>query len=923
MEERLHTSIFEESAVVERVARIVSSVRGTRPDYTRLAAELEQAISFDVFGIALLRHDRQAVRVVICRREGGSWQALQHQLPSEESMLEQVLQDPVLRVNEYPDGLDGPPAVSGDALTGFHQLRSTLIAPLSVEESVLGTLELGSTVEHIYADATLQRLVGAVAQVIASAIESAQLGGSADIQNRQRQVLKDVSSALTSKMDLSTILNQIVDGIAESLNVSSLVVMQERRDGHLRVEAQAGLDQEIVERVLQPFIAVNDQCIISWTLQYRKPFFSQDIADDERFPTSNALFSQFGVRSVFCYPLMTGTTVYGALLLCSPEPGGFTPLKIDILSLFASQATVAIHNGILLESAHQRSRFQEAIEHFERAHHTSVADSRSSAMPLQEVDDDEYNLFTRMREETQHTFGISFASLMHFIGDYLLTRSERDLQVILSAEQDEPYLPVPESIFKDTELHIPFSEPVFFRAGDALKDEHKEPLADTLSLLTQTAEVALARTGMLGELSRLLLQMKQSADGVKDAWFVIDLQGNCVYLNPAAEVFCDTRLEQMTATYGSQFLGQLNEPITIEYAFAKLLPRMRNAEEVRLYLQEFTHGIIYQQELRCVLASEPLYAQTMRQGIPNGRRSFSEYVATDHYYQFGRYALYNQQGQVSANALQVRDVTEQVRDEKNRSALLSAVSHDLRTPLTTIKAAVTGLLQRDVDWEEHDRHAMLEDIDVEADHLTVLVNALVELSRIEMGALVLEKEWCDVTEVTYGALAKVARVLAGRPVCTQFQPHLPLIYVDHVQLERVFYNLLENVARSSSQQTEIGVKVDVIGEGQRLLRVQVLDYSYEVPEQERERIFQTFYSPGSESNGLGLAICKGIIEAHQGRIGVEAIAGGGSCFIFTMPIHPQTASGTLSMTSGWVGQPLPRSVKQASQTGETRGEDER
>ena len=72
MEERSQTSIFEESAIVERVARIVSSVRGIRPDYTRLAAELEQAISFDIFGIVLLRHDRLAVRVVVCRREGGA-----------------------------------------------------------------------------------------------------------------------------------------------------------------------------------------------------------------------------------------------------------------------------------------------------------------------------------------------------------------------------------------------------------------------------------------------------------------------------------------------------------------------------------------------------------------------------------------------------------------------------------------------------------------------------------------------------------------------------------------------------------------------------------------------------------------------------------------------------------------------------------
>jgi signal transduction histidine kinase/GAF domain-containing protein len=924
MEERSHTSIFEESAIVERVARIVSSVRGIRPDYTRLAAELEQAISFDVFGIVLLRHDRQAVRVVVCRREVGSgWQTLQHQLPKEESMLARVLQEPEMVVNEYPDGLDGPPSVSGDALSGFHQLHSTLIVPLRVEESVLGTLELGSTVEHIYADVTLQRLVGAVAQVVASAIESAQLGGSAEIQNRQRQVLKDVSSALTSKMDLSTILNQIVKGIAESLNVSSLIVMQERREGRLRMEAHAGLDQETLKRVFAQSIPISDQCIIGQSLQQRRPLFSQDIAHDPRFPLSNDLFAQFDIHSVFCYPLVTGTTVYGALLLCATEPGGFTPLKIDILSLFASQATVAIHNGILLTSAHQRSRFQVAIERLEHAHHDSASDPHTYGVEQGEGEQAEYKQFARMREETQRTFGVSFASLMRFIGDHLLTQSEQGLQAILSAEQDEPYFTALEGMFNENEQDEPPLGQTFLQGNAMQNDEHKEPLADTLSLLTQTAEAALARTGMLSELSRLLLQVQQSADGVKDAWFVIDFSGNCVYLNPAAETLCDMRLEQISATYGLQILKQVNEHITIEYAFAKLLPRVRNVEEVRLYLHEFMLGNVYQQELRCVLAAEPLYAPVLQQGMLNGRRSLLEHVPSDHYYQFARYPLYNQQGQISANALQVRDVTEQVRDEKNRSALLSAVSHDLRTPLTTIKAAVTGLLQADVEWEEHDRHAMLEDIDVEADHLTVLVNALVELSRIEMGALVLEKEWCDVAEVAYGALVKVGRVLAGRAVSTQFQAHLPLIYVDHVQLERVFYNLLENVVRSSPQQVEISVQVGVEGESQKLLCVRVLDYGYEVPEQERERIFQSFYSPGSDSNGLGLAICKGIIEAHQGHISVEGLPGGGSCFIFTIPIYPQAAPEKLALAGGWGAQPLlSRSVKETLQARETRGEDE-
>src|SRR6266487_2236352 len=888
MEARSYTSTFEESAVVERVARIVSSVRGTKPDYTRLAAELEQAIPFDVFGVVLLRHDREAVRVVVCRRESGSWRAFKHQLPREESKLECVLQSPRLLIGDYPEGLDGPPAVSGDALSGYHQLRSTLIVPLAVEESVLGTLELGSTVSHIYADQTLQRLVSAVARVLASAIESAQLGGSDEIHNRQRQVLKDVSSALTSKMDLSTILHQIVNGIAKALNVASLIVMQDRYRRFFRIEAQSGLDQAALEQVFRQQIPVSEQCIIGQTLQRRQPFVSHDIVTDERFPDSSAFFTIFGVHSVFCYPLVTGTTVYGALLLCSTEPGGFTPLKADILSLFANQATVAIHNGMLLESAHQRSRFQEAIERLERGLKQRTAASAEHDLSTAEHEEDaknEYMLLARVREETQRTFGVSFSSLLHFISDHLLTQSERDLQAIFSAGQDEQR--VEASIKPLDDVSLQFTSPELAPSSQ----EGPEPLADTLSLLTQTAEAALMRTGMLGELSQLLIQLKQSTDGVRDAWFVVDLGGVCLYMNPAAEALCGRHLEEFNSSYRPRLLAPDQAAfMTIEDAFVKLYPRLRNAEEVALYLRDFAQGKAYRQDLRCALASEHSYARP--EEAVHGRSSLlSKKEVSDYHYQLVRYPLYDQQGQFSANALQVRDVTEQVRDEKNRSALLSSVSHDLRTPLTTIKAAVTGLLQANVAWDERDYQAMLEDIDVEADHLTVLVNALVELSRIEMGALVLEKEWCDVAEIVHGTLEKVERSFAGRPVYTHFSPHLPLIYVDHVQLGRVFYHLFENALGNSPPQTEIVVNVDAIDDAQKMLHVQVVDHGSGVPEQERERIFQSISSGQRPyGNGLGLAICKGIIEAHQGRIGVGAGADGGACFFFTLPLHTHAAA---------------------------------
>lgn len=185
---------------------------------------------------------------------------------------------------------------------------------------------------------------------------------------------------------------------------------------------------------------------------------------------------------------------------------------------------------------------------------------------------------------------------------------------------------------------------------------------------------------------------------------------------------------------------------------------------------------------------------------------------------------------------------------------------------------------------------MLEDIDTETDHLTVLVSALVELSRIETGALILEKEWCDVIEVVYGTLAKMKRKLVGRPVSPYFQTDLPLVYADHVQLERVFYNLLENALHHSPDLSEIIIKLDVVGE---MLRVQVINHGDGIPEYERERIFKSFHSLRSYGDALGLAICRGIIEAHQGQIWVEGadealISGGtGSSFVFTLPISLQ------------------------------------
>ena len=735
METRTRPPTQEQSAIVERVARIVSRVRGAKPDYARLAAELEPAIPFDVFGIVLLRHDREAVRVVVCTHEADGWNAHYHQHPLKDSMVENILQrgqttsadadisesEPCLapdapheqdlaniEIRNYPEGLDGSPAQSGDALSGRPYLRSTLIVPLVVGDQILGSLELGSTRIDVYAGEALQRLISAVAHVLAAAIESAQIGGSVEIQDRQREELKNVSSALASEMDLSMILNKIVVGIAKALDVSSAIVTLDQRRGSLKMVVQYGLDSVFLEKIVEREIDLTEQAIIGFTLHRRQPNFSNDIAEDSRFPASQTFASQLGIRSIFCYPLVSGSTVYGALLLCSSEPGGFTPLKLDILSLFASQATIAIHNGMLLEAARERRRFQEAIEQLDavRQQHGSFESDEL----------DELLLLKRVREESEQIFGVSFSSLLRLISDHLLTSSERDLQNILHAVNDEQQ-PTNVNYVNGTAL--------------PLLEEQKA------ATLIETAEAALVRAGLLGDVSAALPPVitqlyERIRSDMTTPWFVTDGRGKCIYVNPAAEVFCGIHvsldklgnlasLQHPAHEVGKDALkidlhevswpleSQMhfdtylpysqNSSLTLLDAFAGLLSRIRNADDVRLYLQEFTYsdlasddvGIVERQRnlaqlefsptntFRFIIAAEPVQKRPHQQfqvesNVTREREPFSFNIhsakeprnrfsdpqtmlpnsaPSDRHYQFMCFALYDSQGHLLGNALQI------------------------------------------------------------------------------------------------------------------------------------------------------------------------------------------------------------------------------------------------------------------------------
>jgi two-component system sensor histidine kinase KdpD len=230
----------------------------------------------------------------------------------------------------------------------------------------------------------------------------------------------------------------------------------------------------------------------------------------------------------------------------------------------------------------------------------------------------------------------------------------------------------------------------------------------------------------------------------------------------------------------------------------------------------------------------------------------------------------------------------QMEAEKMRNILLSTVSHDLRTPLTVIAGAASSLLQGEDYLDGATRHEFAQTIYEEAKRLDRVVHNLLEMSRLQSEEFKLHAEWHVLEEVIGCALAQLESQLQDRPVAISLPADLPLVKLDALLMERVFINLLENAARH----TPTGTPIDIICriEGKNLV-VEVADRGPGLPVGEEEKIFDKFYQvwPGrTRGAGLGLTICRSIIEAHGGRIQAINRPGGGTIFRFNLPLEEES-----------------------------------
>jgi len=226
--------------------------------------------------------------------------------------------------------------------------------------------------------------------------------------------------------------------------------------------------------------------------------------------------------------------------------------------------------------------------------------------------------------------------------------------------------------------------------------------------------------------------------------------------------------------------------------------------------------------------------------------------------------------------------------ERIRNALLSSISHDLRTPLAVICGASSSLAARET-LEPEERRALAQSIFDHASDMSELLAKVLEMTRLQSGGIVLQRDWASLSEILGAVLQRLRERLATHMVMIELPDDLPLVRVDSVLIEQVLANLLENAAKHTPPRTLVRVRARAAGDA---MTVSVEDFGPGLPDGDLEQLFGKFERGGGGGRGgmgLGLAICRAVVRLHGGTIWAERLAGTGTAFNFTLSLEPVPA----------------------------------
>ncbi len=368
-----------------------------------------------------------------------------------------------------------------------------------------------------------------------------------------------------------------------------------------------------------------------------------------------------------------------------------------------------------------------------------------------------------------------------------------------------------------------------------------------IAQLAASMRFALKAQSLVKEQGRLAAIFQSSAEGI----LTVDHALRIIDFNPA--------MERLTGWRESEVLGS--------FYFDVLRPKDRQGNDLGL-----ENSPILQ-----VFAGREVVNREMRIAARDGQRFDVAVTAS---------CVYSVRGEPMNGILTVRDITRERQQEEQRSTFISVVSHELQTPIAIIKGYASTLARTDAHFNEQALHTRLVAIEEEADRLNKLVGNLLYASRIQAGGLHMEVAPLDLTNLIAVVTRRERAQSHDAAITTLVPDHLPMVMADRDRIEEVLQNLLDNAIKYSPRKREIVITASATSEE---VIVSVKDAGMGIALREQEQIFERFHRVGNPIKqttpgaGLGLYICRAIVEAHGGRIWVESTLHQGSTFSFSLP----------------------------------------
>jgi signal transduction histidine kinase len=374
---------------------------------------------------------------------------------------------------------------------------------------------------------------------------------------------------------------------------------------------------------------------------------------------------------------------------------------------------------------------------------------------------------------------------------------------------------------------------------------------ELLTAIGNQIGIAIANAQLIDDAERRRATLDSVMNSLVDGLILFNRRGQIAYLNPCAE----TMLDLPALTLMGQALDGMEQ---------SLAERIAQPDQVLAQLR--------------AAAREPQEAVAVE---------FALSTAKARTLQARFFLIKDVAGEDLGIGLLLHDITKEKELDEMKSQLLSTVSHELRTPLASIKGFATTLLREDVKWEEPTRREFLAIIDQESDRLTELIGNLLEMSRVEAGTLRVEPEPTDLRPIIEETAAEFQMMTHNHQIQLSLPPALPLVQADPRRARQVLRNLVENAVKYSPEGGAITIETDVTADH---VQISVTDQGIGIEPQHLDHIFNRFFQVDSAStrqvggSGLGLSICRAIVEAHGGLVWAESQAGVGSTFFFTIPL---------------------------------------